>query len=132
MLVRKQNSEFGENAGKIWHAISTKGSQSIEDIAKNTNLNTVELHAGIGWLARENKIKKDSNNYSLDDTNLTNDIGSTAGKVYKILDIWEEADIDTLEKLSAENTDNIYSALGWLAREDKIQYDSEKKYSLNR
>ena len=128
--MRKGYTSFGDNAGKIWHSISNNGKQSIDEIVKNANLNTEEIYSGIGWLAREDKIKKNNQTYSLGNTNLTSEIGSIAGKVYKILDIWEEADIETLKKLANENNENVYSALGWLAREDKIIHEDENKYSL--
>ncbi|RLF59736.1 MAG: hypothetical protein DRN27_01675 [Thermoplasmata archaeon] len=66
----------------------------------------------------------------LDETNLDNVIGSTAGKVYKILDIWEQADLQTMRRLSDEPDEEIYTALGWLAREDKLIMDKDQKYSL--
>jgi len=50
--------------------------------------------------------------------------------VFKILDIWEQADIETLVKLSDADEKAIYTALGWLAREDKIDINESQKYSL--
>jgi len=98
---------------------------------KITKLNEKELYAGLGWLAREDKIFKDNTeSYKLDKTNLTNNIGTLAGKVWKILDIWDEADIYSIKKLSKADEKDIYSAIGWLAREDKICEDEEQIYRL--
>ncbi len=130
MLVRNNTSQFGDNAGKVWQTISNQGKVSIDDIRSETQLSDKDLFAAVGWLARENKIKKENNKYLLDETNLDNVIGSTAGKVYKILDIWEQADLQTMRRLSDEPDEEIYTALGWLAREDKLIMDKDQKYSL--
>ena len=130
MLVRNNTSQFGDNAGKVWQTISNQGKVSINDIRSETQLSDKDLFAAVGWLARENKIKKENNKYILDETNLDNVIGSTAGKVYKILDIWEQADLQTMRRLSDEPDEEIYTALGWLAREDKLIIDKDQKYSL--
>ena len=130
MLVRKITTEFGENAGKIWKILSEGGKQPKTTLKDRSNLDAKHFHTAIGWLARENKIRQDNEYLQLDQTNLTDEIGSTAGKVYKILDIWEQADIDTLIKLSDTKEDELYTALGWLAREDKISIDENNKYIL--
>ena len=130
MLVRKISTEFGENAGKIWKILSEKGKQCEDSLKDTTELDAKSFHAAIGWLARENKISKDDDQYHLDATNLTEEIGTTAGKVYKILDIWEQADIETLVKLADTEEHKIYTALGWLAREDKIDVKQNQEYSL--
>ena len=66
----------------------------------------------------------------MDSTNLTYEIGSVAGRVWKIIDIWEEVDFYTIKKLSKADEEDIYSALGWLAREDKIYENKEQNYRL--
>ena len=130
MLVRKVNTEFGENAGKIWKVLAECGNQSEDALIDTTNLDPENFHSAIGWLARENKVGKNNDQYLLGNTNLADKIGSTAGKVFKILDIWEQADIETLLKLSDADEKAIYTALGWLAREDKLEMNENQKYSL--
>jgi hypothetical protein len=130
MLVRNIASQIGENAGKIWNTIAANGEATLDYIESETNLSKKDTLAAIGWLARENKIKNMDGKYVLDETNLETVIGSTAGKVYKILDIWEQADLNTMSRLSDQSDEDIYTALGWLAREDKIKVDEEKKYTL--
>jgi len=130
MLVRKITTEFGKNAGKIWKVLAEGGKQTENSLIDATNLNTQSFHSAIGWLARENKVGRDNDQYLLENSNLTDNIGSTAGKVFKILDIWEQADIETLVKLSDADEKAIYTALGWLAREDKIDINESQKYSL--
>lgn len=124
-------SNFGENAGKIWQAMDQRGSLTKEELLEITQLNENELHAGLGWLARENKIRLDGeNSYRLDSTNLTAEVGRNAGKVYKVLDIWGDVDPPILQKLVGADEKEIYSALGWLAREDKICTDEKSKINL--
>jgi hypothetical protein len=130
MLVRNLKTKFGENAGKIWQALKETENTDEDRLQESTNLSKNDFYAGVGWLARENKIKKvDDNYYELDSTNLTDQVGSTAGKVYKILDIWDEADITTLKKLSDTDEKEVYAALGWLAKEGKVIHESGK-YTL--
>ena len=130
MLVRNITSQIGENAGKIWQVIAAQGEVTMEWLQSETKLSEKDVHAALGWLARENKVKYDNGRYVLDATNLENMIGSTAGKVYKILDIWEQADISTMKRLSEQSDEEIYAALGWLAREDKITVDTDRKLKL--
>ena len=48
-----------------------------------------------------------------------------AGKTWKALGEQGEANIDQLAKLIDEKESIVYQALGWLAREDKINYTSK-------
>ena len=129
--MRISTIKFGDNAGKIWKALDEKGTLQKKKLLKITKLNDKEFYTGIGWLAREDKVfKKNNDYYKLDNTNLTHEIGTIAGKVWKIINIWEEVDISTLKKLSEEDDKDIYSAIGWLAREDKICDNEDQIYSL--
>lgn len=129
MLVRNLTTKFGENAGRIWHTLYQTGNSEEEQLQEHTKLSKDEFYAGIGWLARENKIKKINDYYKLDSTNLTDQVGTVAGRVWKILDIWDEADIVTLQKLSDCSEEEVFTALGWLAREGKIEHE-DGKYTL--
>lgn len=124
-------TKFGESAGMIWITLNEKGPLKKEEIQDITHLNKEDLHAGLGWLARENKIFKENNNsYKLDNTNLESEIGSKAGRLWRIMDIWGEVDFDTIKRLSDLDEEQVHLALGWLAREDKICIDEKQKYSL--
>ena len=129
MLVRNLTNKFGENAGRIWHTLYQTGNSEEDQLQEHTKLSKHEFYAGIGWLARENKIKKVNDYYKLDSTNLTDQVGTVAGRVWKILDIWDEADIVTLQKLSDCSEEEVFTALGWLAREGKIEHE-DGKYTL--
>jgi len=115
------NEKFGRNAGKVWVALNTKGPLTGASLMKSTKLSENELYAAVGWLARENKIYKDGNLYRLGETNLTSKIGTDAGKVWSTLNSQKEIDVSSISKIAQINIKDAYSALGWLAREDKIE-----------
>jgi hypothetical protein len=129
--MRDMVSKFGDNAGKLWITLNDKGSTKKSDILKITGLDENSFYSAIGWLAKENKIYKDNNDcFRLDNTNLDGEIGTDAGKIWKILDIWGDADLKTIKRLSDLNEDRLYAALGWLARENKIYLDENQRYNL--
>ncbi len=47
-------------------------------------------------------------------------IGEAAGKVWKFLDQKGEASLSQIQKGVRENPNRILQAIGWLAREDKL------------
>jgi hypothetical protein len=49
-------------------------------------------------------------------------IGQIAGQIWKILKKKGEVNAAQLPKLVNEKSSLVYQALGWLAREDKIEY----------
>jgi len=62
-------------------------------------------------------------------------IGETAGRIWEILNNKGKVTIQQIPKLLNENSMLSYQAIGWLAREDKIEYHSEGKktyISLNK
>ncbi|MFX0125646.1 MAG: winged helix-turn-helix domain-containing protein [Candidatus Hodarchaeota archaeon] len=118
---------FGKNAGKIWRALEKYGPLNETDLIKKIRLNKNDFYAGLGWLARENKICKFGVKYQLGDTNLTTDIGSNAGKVWHTLNTLQDINISTIAENSQITIKDAYSALGWLARENKIQTSKGKK-----
>jgi hypothetical protein len=120
--------EYGYSAGKVWKELSTHGPLNEKDLLKNTRLPKNNIHAAIGWLARENKIQYENNMYLLGETNLTDEIGKDAGKIWETLEKHKEIDINSISRIAKINEPNIHHALGWLAREDKIHI---KKGLLN-
>lgn len=123
-------SKYGVSAGKIWFVLNEKGPLTKEEILSLTNLSENDFYNGIGWLARENKVAKLGEFYKLDSTNLTQEIGTNAGKIWKILNTWEDADLKAIEHLSNLTNEQIQEALGWLAREDKICINEKNRFSL--
>jgi hypothetical protein len=130
MYVRRHTTLIGENAGKIWRILNQVGCSNKEKIIDITRLEENEFHASIGWLARENKISKEEDCFRLGTTNLKSEIGTHAGKIWKILDIWGDADLRTIKRLSSLEDNKVQSALGWLAREDKIIVNEKNKFEL--
>ena len=111
---------FGNNAGKLWDTLDTEGPQVQTKLLKRTNLRNEEFYSAIGWLARENKIYKDKRTYKIGETNLTEKIGSDAGKVWQVLGGSNEIDVNAISRLTKIEKMDCYSALGWLACEGKI------------
>lgn len=124
---------FGQNAGKIWTALNVYGPLSKDILINKTRIKENDFYKGLGWLARENKICKNGSKYELKETNLTDKIGVDAGKVWNVLNSQGDIDISTITKIAQINKRDAYSALGWLAREDKIKVFKDKKinYGLN-
>lgn len=113
--------QFGRNAGIVWNVLKENNYLSDSDLIELTSLREYELYIAIGWLARENKIKKEGECFKLDASNLDYEIGQNAGKLWQLL--YNEGDFkikDLLNKLDINEKDT-YSAIGWLARENKIK-----------
>ena len=128
--MRDSIFKFGDSAGKIWQTLCEQGHLDGERMLEITKLADSEFYAGIGWLARENKIAK-KDQYELNSTNLEFKIGTNAGKVWKVMDIWGELDVPTMTRLTRMDEQDVYSALGWLAREDKLYADLKlEKFDL--
>ena len=123
------NKSCSKHAGKIWETLQDSGSLTEKKILKKTGLSENEFYCGIGWLARENKIRQENNTYILDDTNLTPEIGKNAGKIWLALDIWGEVDFLSLKRLAQVKDSDVLSAIGWLARENKI-WNDKHRYGL--
>lgn len=113
--------EFGRNAGDVWKTLNTHGPLTESKLMQLTNLHDEELHVAVGWLARENKICKSGPFYKLGETNLTQKIGYDAGKLWKILENHESVEVSDMANLAQIEERDAYSALGWLARENKIE-----------
>jgi hypothetical protein len=117
--------EFGRNAGKVWSTLNSYGPLSEAKLMNTTMLNENALYAAIGWLARENKVRKEVFFYKLGETNLTDAIGEKAGKIWNVLCNQKEIDIATAGKILMQmgqmNEKDVFSALGWLAREGKLE-----------
>jgi len=119
--------EFGINAGKVWKALNSWGSRTKSQLIENTRLSAKEVHAAIGWLARENKIYEDGKLFKLGETNLTVKVGENAGKIWYVLHTQGESDILHISKLAQMDERDTYSALGWLAREGTINTKASER-----
>jgi hypothetical protein len=113
--------EFGRNAGELWKALNTHGPLPETKLMENARLQEDEFYVAIGWLARENKVCKTGPLYKLGETNLTNKVGADAGKVWKVLETRGKVDVLDIANITQLDEREVYSALGWLARENKIE-----------
>ena len=113
---------FGNNAGKIWRALDSNESLTKTQLIKETELDETELLQAIGWLAKENKIKKDGEFYFLDQTNLSDKIENNAVKILKLFENGK-INIDKLEYIIKMDEETYNLALGWLARGGKLEND---------
>jgi len=121
--------QFGRNAGRIWKTLNACGPLTESQLMELTSLRSYEFYVAVGWLARENKIVKDDKLYRLDETNLTFEIGGNAGKIWKTLSTQREADISYISKMTQMKMRDTYCAIGWLARENKIQLKTVEENS---
>ena len=130
--MKNNIDKFGRTAGKIWKSLEKYGPLNEQDIVKKNRLNKYDFFVGIGWLARENKICKIGTKYQLGETNLTDNIGINAGKIWNTLSTTQDINVSTIAEISQVKIRDAYSALGWLARENKIQVSKGKevKYKL--
>jgi hypothetical protein len=123
-------SEYGLNAGKVLNELENNGPLSRNILMKKTRLTNEEISGAIGWLARENKISKDGSIYRIGETNLVEKIGKDAGKVWDVLNRWKEVDLSYISKLASINKLDMYSAIGWLAKEGKLKAKLVKPKAL--
>lgn len=111
---------FGDHAGIVWRTLHQDGPLSETALLEQTHLTEYQLYTAIGWLARENKIRKEEEMFQLGETNLVPLVGKDAGKIWRVLDIWGEVDSMSLSRLARISEDDVFTAAGWLAREGKI------------
>ena len=130
--MRDLNVNIGGSAGKLWRTLNEKGPLTKRKILELTKLKDRDFYVALGWLAREDKISKESKGYyTLNNTNLTPEIGTNAGKLWNVLNVWGEVDVPTIKKLAEIDEKEAYSAIGWLARENKIYSDKKlQRYYL--
>ncbi|UCF12665.1 MAG: winged helix-turn-helix domain-containing protein [Thermoplasmatales archaeon] len=114
-------NSFEQSVGKVWKALNSKGPLTENKLIWGTKLENNMFYSAVGWLARENKICKEGDIYKLGETNLTSKIGKDAGKVWRVLDTWGEVDVISISRLARIEEENASSAIGWLAREGKIE-----------
>jgi len=113
--------EFGRNAGELWKTLNALGPLPETKLMENARLQEDEFYVAVGWLARENKICKTGPLYKLGETNLIAKIGSDAGKVLDVIDKRRKIDVLDIANILQIEEREVYSALGWLAKENKIE-----------
>ncbi len=121
---------YGQNAGKIYNELKNRGPLNQSSIIKDTKISLNDFYIAIGWLARENKIYKDTKCYKLGNTNLTNEIGENAGKIWRLLNSQGETNLSSIYKSTDLKFKDAYSAIGWLSRENKLKLVYKNKQIL--
>jgi hypothetical protein len=111
---------FGEAAGRIWRELDQRGSLNQNRLLKTVDLDEKLFFTAVGWLARENKISQYGLYYKLCPSNLEGKIGPNAGKLLHILTRFGGIDELYLPLLAELSKEEVYTALGWLAREGKV------------
>lgn len=53
-------------------------------------------------------------------------IGETAGGIWKVLKKRGEVNVAQLPRILSEKSAIVYQGLGWLAREDKVEYQTRE------
>lgn len=51
------NEKVGEAAGRVWHALSSDGPQTVTQLKKQLNGSSEVVTFALGWLAREDKVE---------------------------------------------------------------------------
>ena len=111
---------YGKNAGKVWKTLDNCGPCNTTTVIKNTGLTQEDFFVAVGWLARENKVWFSEEIYELKPANYENYIGKNAGKVWDILNTYNELDETYIPKLAGVTEKDAFYAIGWLAKEGKI------------
>lgn len=111
---------YGKNAGRIWHIINKQGPQTPNKLMKTTGLLKEDFYTAIGWLAKENKVYFDNNTYNIGETGWNHQIGENAGKVWNVLNTFDEINATYIPNLAGVSYEETFSAIGWLAKEGKI------------
>jgi len=61
---------------------------------------------------------------------MKDEIGETAGKIWEILKKKGEVNVTQLPRLLNKKSAVTYQGLGWLAREDKVEYQTKTGKTL--
>ena len=116
--------KIGINAGKVWHALHDNRYLTKYQLVSKTDLSSNEIDAAIGWLACENKIKREGEFFLLDNTNMKETISLNAEILFDVLKEFPYS-INKLHEITEMNEVEIHQAIGWLSREKKINLTQE-------
>lgn len=117
---------YGKNAGKVWTTLENYGPSNTNKIIKNTGLTQQDFYVAVGWLAREKKVWINEDKYELKSVDYENYIGENAGKIWHILNTYNEVESTFIPKLAGVTEKDAFYAIGWLAREGKISVKKVK------
>jgi hypothetical protein len=115
---------IGVNAGKVWKVLESQGRVTRYQLMNVTGLEPSSVDAAIGWLAKENKVHRDGEFFSLGPTNMNKTIGWNAEILFKVLKN-VPYDVTKLHELTDLTPIEIHQAIGWLSREGNINLGFE-------
>jgi hypothetical protein len=123
-MYQMDEKKIGTNAGKVWHALHDNRYLTKYQLISKTDLSGNEIDAAIGWLACENKIRRDGEFFFLDQTNMKETISLNAEILFDVLKEFPYS-INKLPEITEMNEVEIHQAIGWLSREKKINLIQE-------
>lgn len=109
---------IGENAGKVWTLLREKGELAPSALSKSLQINASDLDRALGWLAREDKL-------TFSASNVAHTIGENAGKIWRLLKEGGDMTPSSIAKALKLRMAEVDHAIGWLARENKLNLGSE-------
>lgn len=48
--------KIGANAGLVWEILDSEGKKTLKELKKGSKMTEKDMHAALGWLAREGKV----------------------------------------------------------------------------
>ena len=112
---------FGVSAGKIWSVLDERGCLVRDDLFELCGLSDFDFFTGLGWLACEGKVVLSEDGvFCLGEGVVVGGFGGFAGQVWRVLDVWGDADFVTLKRLTGLDDVDVDCGLGWLGREGKL------------
>lgn len=127
-MYQMDEKTIGTNAGKVWHVLHGKDKATRYQIINETGLEGSDVDAALGWLARENKVCRDGEFFSLGETNMEQTIGLNAEILFNVLRNVPYS-LSVLNEITDLNAIEIHQAIGWLSREGDINLHSEEMVS---
>jgi len=120
LIMKENHNSISNIALTVKKIVDDTDKVTPDDIHIFTKMSNKEFFAAVGWLARDNDISKSKVWEKLGETKLTSTIGTNAGKVWKALVKHDKFDNSNLSTLTHLDEIDAYTALGWLARDNKI------------
>jgi len=127
-MYQMDEKTIGTNAGKVWHVLHDNEKTTRYQLMNETGLEGSEVDAALGWLARENKVCRDGEFFSLGETNMEHTIGLNAEILFNVLRTVPYS-LSVLHEVTDLNTIEIHQAIGWLSRDGDVNLTSEPMVS---
>ena len=100
--------------------LDERGCVGRDELLDLVCLSDFDFFTGLGWLACEGKIALNEGVFCLGEGVSSGGFGGFAGRVWRVLDVWGDADFVTLKRLTGLDDVDVDCGLGWLGREGKL------------